>query len=46
MDIGVSVCVYEWVCECVRVFREGAGVCGLSVYLSGGTPHRPQHFQA
>lgn len=24
------------VCECQRVFRGGAGVCGLSVYLSGG----------
>lgn len=33
-------------CVCVCVFRGGAGVCGLSVYLRGGTPHRPQQFQA
>lgn len=42
MDTGLSVCV----CECEDMFRGGAGVCGLSIYLSGGTPHRPQHFQA
>lgn len=34
------------ICGCVRVFLEGAGVCGLSVYLRGGAPHRPQQFQA
>lgn len=45
MDTGASVLR---VCagECVGVFRGGAGVCGLSVYLSGETPHRPQQFQA
>lgn len=45
MDMVVFV-LYACVGECVRVFRGGAGVCGLSVYLSGGTPHRPQQFQA
>lgn len=45
MDTGASVLR---VCagECVGVFQGGAGVCGLSVYLSGETPHRPQQFQA
>lgn len=45
MDTGASV---RRVCagECVGVFRGGVWVCGLSVYLSGETPHRPQQFQA
>lgn len=44
---------YRCMCVCAIVFESvygcfqgGAGVCGLSVYLSGGTPHRPQQFQA
>lgn len=43
MDTGTCVIVFESVYGCSL---GGAGVCGLSVYLSGGTPHRPQQFQA
>lgn len=42
----VYLCECMSVCLSVHMFWGGAGVCGLSVYLSRGTPHRPQHFQA